>query len=464
MAARAEGLVPGMSLAHARMLVPELVVEDANPAAELAGLHRLAVWCQRHYSPLTSPDPPNGLWLDVTGATHLWGSEEALLVDLRDRLAHAGFRAKVALADTPGGAHAVARHGRDPVAIVAPGDALAATRCLPVMALRLPVDVVAGLRRLGFETIGDLLRAPRSQLALRFGAEPGRRLDQMVGALFETSDPVTAPEAIRRRVAFVEPISTADAIKVGIERLVGLVCHDLDERGLGARRLDLVCERVDGTRQAISVGMAGPTRDPAHFRRPLGQQIERIDPGFGVEAMTLSVPLAEPLRPQIAGNLVHREPDVRDVAVLVDSLSNRLGTEKLFRAAPLESDIPDRSWRSVPPLSPPTGVSWPVDLPRPSRLLAPPEAIETTRCCRTTRQRYSFGEHDGTGSAASTGRSGSTGSGGRPTEKCGRSGTISRSRMRWARDSGSSGPAFQTRASGSCTVCSERPGSAAAAD
>ena len=32
----------------------------------------------------------------------------------------------------------------------------------------------------------------------------------------------------------------------------------------------------------------------------------------------------------------------------------------------------------MPPLSPPTGVSWPVDLPRPSRLLAPPELIVTT--------------------------------------------------------------------------------------
>src|SRR5579859_5150271 len=60
-AARAEGLAPGMALAHARILVPEVFVEDADPKADLAGLHRLAVWCQRHYSPLTAPDPPDGL-------------------------------------------------------------------------------------------------------------------------------------------------------------------------------------------------------------------------------------------------------------------------------------------------------------------------------------------------------------------------------------------------------------------
>lgn len=48
MAARAVGLAPGMALAHARMLVPELAIGEANPGADLAGLHRLAVLCLHH--------------------------------------------------------------------------------------------------------------------------------------------------------------------------------------------------------------------------------------------------------------------------------------------------------------------------------------------------------------------------------------------------------------------------------
>jgi protein ImuB len=119
------------------------------------------------------------------------------------------------------------------------------------MALRLPVDVVAGLRRLGFESIGDLMKTPRPQLALRFGSEPGRRIDQLTGLLFESLDPVSAPEMIRRRVPFVEPISTAPALRIAIDRLVTMIGEDLEVRGLGARTLDLTCERVDGGRQAI---------------------------------------------------------------------------------------------------------------------------------------------------------------------------------------------------------------------
>ena len=47
----------------------------------------------------------------------------------------------------------------------------------------------------------------------------------------------------------------------------------------------------------------------------------------------------------------------------------------MFRLAPVESDIPERSVRRVAPVSAPNGTSWPNDLPRPARLLNPPELV-----------------------------------------------------------------------------------------
>jgi protein ImuB len=376
-AAVAEGLAPGMTLVHARMLVPELAVADGDPTADLAGLARLAIWCQKHYAPLTAAAPPGGLWLDVTGCTHLWASEEALLADIVVRFARAGFAARAATADTPGSAYAVNAFRSQPTIVVPPGQAVEATRGLPVAALRLPGDVVEGLERLGFTTIGDTMRAPRPQLALRFGEEPRRRLDQLTGTLFEPIEPLPAPQTVRRRVTFVEPISTPEALRIAIERLVGLICQDLETRGLGARRLDFVCERVDARYQAIRVGMARPARAFGHLLRLLTARIEQIEPGFGIEAMTLSVALAEPMRPEAVGSLVERDPDIRDVAVLVDALVNRLGPGKLYRIEPVESDVPERSFRRIPPLAPPTGKTWPAGLPRPARLFERPEPVET---------------------------------------------------------------------------------------
>ncbi|GGF18070.1 nucleotidyltransferase [Aliidongia dinghuensis] len=377
-AAQAEGLRPGLTVAHAQMLVPEFTVIDADPTADLAGLTRLAVWCQQHYAPLTSPDPPDGLWIDATGCTHLWRDERAMLTDLRQRLWQAGISARVAIADTPAAAHAMARFQLEAECVVPAGEGAAICLGLPVAALRLSADTVAGLRRLGFDTIGALMRAPRAQMALRFGDEPVRRLDQLTGRLFEPIDPILAPERLRRRASFVEPISTAPAIETAIDHLVRQLADDLRRRGLGACALDLVVERVDGVRQAHRVGLAQPSRDASHLRKLLVMRIEKIDPGFGIDAISLAVAMQAPLSAALSASLVDRELAGRDLAPLIDSLGNRFGEDRLFRAALVESDVPERSWRAIPSLSRPTGVSWPADLPRPARLLTPPELVETT--------------------------------------------------------------------------------------
>ena len=118
-AALALGIRPAMALAHARAMVPGLAVVDADPAGDAAALARLAAWCLR-YAPLTAADPPDGMWLDITGCAHLHGGEAPLLADLLERLAGGGVHARAAVADTPGAAHAVARFGPPAAAVVPP--------------------------------------------------------------------------------------------------------------------------------------------------------------------------------------------------------------------------------------------------------------------------------------------------------------------------------------------------------
>jgi len=80
-AAQALGLQPGVALARATAVVSGLTVMEAKPEADAAVLHRLAVWCRR-CTPLAAPDPPDGLWLDITGAAHLFGGKAALANEL----------------------------------------------------------------------------------------------------------------------------------------------------------------------------------------------------------------------------------------------------------------------------------------------------------------------------------------------------------------------------------------------
>ena len=56
-AARALGVEPGMTLTRARTLAAGLVIADAEPQADLAGLERLALWAARRYTPFVAVDP-----------------------------------------------------------------------------------------------------------------------------------------------------------------------------------------------------------------------------------------------------------------------------------------------------------------------------------------------------------------------------------------------------------------------
>ncbi|MGD9478519.1 DUF6504 family protein [Shinella sp. G-2] len=369
------GLRVGMPLTKAHALRPDILTMPADPAADAAALQRLALWALQHYAPIVAPDPPDGLVIDTTGADHLHGGEAQMLTGLVNRLSASGIFARAAVADSWGAAHAAARFLADPVRVLPHGGSRAAISPLPIPGLRIAPETVAGLHGLGFATIGDVLAVPRAPLVLRFGAALGRRLDQVLGTISEPVDPLRDPELATVRKVFGEPIGAPETIARYTTALVHDLCHTLEKRGLGARRLDLLFHRVDNSLQAIRVGTAQPVRDQKRLVRLLCDRIETIDPGFGIEIMDLTATLAEPLvLQQAVSSLIAEEK--ADIAGLVDVIANRIGARRLYRIAPVESDVPERSIQRIPPLAPDDGATWQGRWPRPARLLARPEPID----------------------------------------------------------------------------------------
>jgi protein ImuB len=375
-AAQAAGLRVGMPASKAQALVQGLVIQDANPAADVEALERLAPWMLQRFAPIVAADPPAGIVIDSTGADHLHGGESATLAILVEKLASVGLRARAAIADTWGAAHALARFDARPGLVSEPGNAAHDIAPLPIAALRLASDMVRDLHILGFDSVGDVLAQPRAPLALRFGPELGRRLDQATGSLAEPIEPIRPEALIEVRRAFPEPIGAAQTVARYIGELATQLCDALERRGLGARKLDLICHRVDSRAQAVRVGTGLPLRDAKRMTRLLCDKIETIDPGFGIEVMTLAATVTEPLLPKQASSGLIDQPEP-DVSGLIDLLANRVGERSLYRAAPVASDVPERAVRHIPALAPETGAEWPGHWPRPSRLLARPEPIET---------------------------------------------------------------------------------------
>ena len=368
------GIHAGMTVARAQATTPGLVVAEADPEADRATLEKLAAWCLR-YAPVAAADPPDGIVIDITGCAHLFGGEGAMVADITGRMERAGYSVRAAIADTWAAAWGLARFAASP-AIVPEGSTAEAIRSLPVAALRLMPETVATLRRLGFETIGLLAAVPRSSLALRFGSDLTRRINQAFGRMPEPIDPIVPPTTPSVRLAFAEPIVEGPSIAVALRRLAARLCAGLEAQGLGARRLDLLLTRVDRHVKAVRVGAARGTRDPHHIVRLFGEKLERIDPGLGIEASVLVASVVESLgSSQLTNQAVGQ--DEPDLSALVDRIANRIGEQHLYRLAPAESDIPERALRRVPALAPPTHANWPSD-PRPARLLMPPEPVQVT--------------------------------------------------------------------------------------
>lgn len=377
-AARRLGITPGQPLAEAQAMHRDLTIIDADPSGDAAGLQALAAWCQR-YAPLTAADLPDAIRIDSTGADHLWGGESAMMADLQRRLAGVGLTLRLAMADTPGAAWALSHYGAEASILCPAGGVAAALRPLPIASLRLPAETVAGLDRMGFARVGELMDAPRAPLSRRFGAVLLRQLDYALGTMFEPLEPQAAHRLIRERLTFLEPLVTAEAFATVIGRLCHTVAADLERRGEGARRLDLVCERIDGSQQVIALGTARPVQQAVQLARLMSERIETIDPGPGVEAMTLWIARAEAASP---AQLEAWSPQaglaktLGDLAPLVDRLVARFGEAQVYRLAPVESDVPERAVRKIGPLAPASGRSWSPSLPRPLRLLTPPQPVQ----------------------------------------------------------------------------------------
>ena len=370
--AEQEGIAPGMSLADARTLYPGLAVHEADPAADAAFLKHLARWC-RQFTPVVVLNPPDGVWLDVTGCARLFRGEANLMAAIATRIVELGVATRTGLADTPGAAWDIAHYGESGT-IAPPGKARDHIKDLPVAALRIDAETAATCKRLGLDRIASLLPLPSAAIARRFGERSLTRLRQALGAQPEPLDPLPFRPAFTARMGFPEPIGLSDDVKAALEILTARLCDRLTREKFGCRRLVFTIHRVDGSTQAIAAGTSEAVSRPEHLTFLIEEHLDELDAGFGIEKVELRMPVVEP-RAEVALRLTDAAEPVA-LPALIDRIGNRIGFDNMLRFAPADTHIPERAflahaaaWASAAP------GSWP-DLPRPVRLFEHPQLLE----------------------------------------------------------------------------------------
>ena len=251
----AHGVRVGQTVAAARAKCSELRVKVVGEDAVRGLLVRLAE-SMLAFGPVVAFDANDDVvWVDVTGCAHLHaGSEELLVMAITASIVGQGHACKVAIADGPRVASAVARFSENRV--VPEGEGAAAMRVLPTAALGLDEETNAWLFDLGLRRCGDLQRLPRRAFASRLGSGSPRAHEVL--RLLDGDDP--SPLVPWRPSAAPEESIDLEWGAHSIEAL-GFVMHALCDR---------LAVRLEGRAMA-----AGRIEVDLQLDRALCEEVER---------------------------------------------------------------------------------------------------------------------------------------------------------------------------------------------
>jgi protein ImuB len=375
--AEKKGICRGMVLADARAIEPDLEVLDDKPDLNHTLLRRIGEWCIR-FTPVVAADPPDGLLLDTTGCSHLWGGDPDYVSEIVKKLVTRGYDVRAAMADTIGAAWGVARFGKNSL-VIDSGQHIESLMSLPPEALRLEVDTVNRLHKLGLHQVRQFIKMPRSSLRRRFGQHFIMRLDMALGQEIETIQPITPIEPYQERLPCLEPIITATGIEIALRKLLETLCFRLLQEQKGLRTALFKGYRVDGKVEQIDVGTNRPSHNVHHLFKLFEIKLPAIEPALGIELFVLEAPKIED-HLSLQERMWESSGGLEDVRLseLIDRLANKVGTKAVNRYLPDEHYWPERSFRPTSSLQEKSLTSWRGDKLRPLQLLSIPERIEVT--------------------------------------------------------------------------------------
>ncbi len=369
-------------------------------------MEKLAEWC-RQFSPIVGIEEapaPESLFLDISGLAHLFGGERPLAEQVLRGLRKCGLEARVAIADTLGGAWAVVHFvgvpalagewnknvGCDKIAlgerrpttwiggpaiasrscptlltptgrkmspspaaspmIIPPGQTLPVIGGLPLAALRLPDDVIDLLHSLGIYGIGQLGQLPRADLAARFGPRLAERWDQALGRLAEPIPAQKAPPELEARQALEYPAASREAVEQILKPLIGRLAEMLLRCGRGAIRLDCRLDCRPAGCADFSVGLFQATASAQHLVELASMQLERISLPGPVQAISVMAAGTAPIEER-QEELFPDGPSrqqFRLLAALVDRLASRIGYRSVLRPRLVPDAQPESAYRYDP--------------------------------------------------------------------------------------------------------------------
>lgn len=338
-AAKKAGLSAGMGVADARARLPDILLSEVAPEQTRSTLEKLARWAWR-YSPRTGIDNKGtddiGIWIDMSGASHLHGGMDAIIADIKKRLEPSQIPVYCAAAPYFAGARALAQYHPQ----AADGLVMLSSRAylmqmlsdLPLAALLLDDHMLQALSQAGLRRLHHLQSLSYAQLAIRFGPEFVQKWAIVCGNCDVAPPPIKAPPALCVSLSWAEPLAGADALQQMIEQLVQEIASLLLEAEMAASCFELGWQRSDGQIGRLYFNLSRPGRSSDILRRLLADAATRIDAEFGIDYSWLQAHKLAAELPQTG--FLGTEPchlKGQHIDHVLDILAAKLGPDKVQR-------------------------------------------------------------------------------------------------------------------------------------
>jgi protein ImuB len=220
----------------------------------------------------------------------------------------------------------------------------------------------------------------RSALASRFDRVLLDRLDRLTGEAFDDILPVRPRPDPQVHMPFDGPTEAWEPILTATHHLLHQLIARLITLDRGLRRLSIQLLLAREAPLTLTIDLSRASQNAAHIWTLVKTRLESLRLHVGVEGVCLTA--TRTARPQRIQPPLHGQPDTHtaDSAAwgeLIDTLSQRLGRDRVLTLHPVASHLPERTWREQPALesSPPSSS---IDMPlchRPTALLPKPEPI-----------------------------------------------------------------------------------------
>lgn len=245
---------------------------------------------------------PDTVWIDVTGAAHLWGGEQKTIEAARARITAVsdedgggsqGYGARFAIASGPAIAAVLARCAALGPVIATHENERALLGALPLASLTLPPDVRAYLVRLGLSTLGALAQLPRGPMRARLFHDVQAGETRTLLRLLEGRDdaPLMAwapPRRLLEEQRFEEALADRQALVFVARGMTARLATLLTSRGEATGQLELKLGFDRGilrlshgghaeVEATLVVGLPVPLADGEALLRTLMPVIERAE-------------------------------------------------------------------------------------------------------------------------------------------------------------------------------------------